>query len=178
MRVFFQDRHPILNVGRAALRVVSHAHLLSGHHGADLRPQFLAGILRAPKSPLPFLILRRLLRPVLVEQHLCSLLSPAHLPAQRRNLPVGSPTVVSPALADLAAHEIQAVASGVGFAGGYIRRSDLFPRLPGLLPGRGAFFDLLDDFTTHLLGVCLAPLIVALLRWPFCHAVSLRLSQL
>ena len=50
MRVFFQHRHPILNIGRAALRVVSHAHLLSGHHGADLRPQFLAGILRAPKA--------------------------------------------------------------------------------------------------------------------------------
>ena len=50
MRVFFQHRHPILNVGRAALRVVSHAHLLSGHHGADFCPQFLAGILRAPKA--------------------------------------------------------------------------------------------------------------------------------
>ena len=50
MRVFFQDLHPVLNVGRAALRVVSHPHLLSGHHGADLRPQFLAGILRAPKA--------------------------------------------------------------------------------------------------------------------------------
>ena len=50
MGIVFQDLDPILNVGRAALRVVSHAHLLSGHHGADLRPQFLAGILRAPKG--------------------------------------------------------------------------------------------------------------------------------
>ena len=129
-------------------------------------------------ADLPFLVLRRLLRPVLVEQDLCSLLSPANLPAHRFDLAVGSPPVVSPAFADLAAHEIQAVASGVGFAGCNIRRSDLFPRLPGLHPGRGAFFDLLDNFTAYLLGVCLAPLIVGLLRWPFCHVASLRLLQL
>ena len=96
----------------------------------------------------------------------------------REILAVGSPPVVSPAFADLAAHEIQAVASGVGFAGCNIRRSDLFPRLPGLHPGRNTRLDLLDDFTTHLLGVFLAPLIVGLLRLPFCHVVSLRLSQL
>ena len=50
VRVFFEDRNPILDIGRAALRVMSDADTLPGHHGADLGPQFLAGVLTRPKA--------------------------------------------------------------------------------------------------------------------------------
>ena len=45
-----KNLHPILDIGRAALRVMSHAHALPGHHGADLGPQFFAGVLRRSKA--------------------------------------------------------------------------------------------------------------------------------
>ena len=50
VRVFFEHRNPILDIGRAALRVMPHAHALPRHHGADLGPQFLAGVLRRSKA--------------------------------------------------------------------------------------------------------------------------------
>ena len=50
MRVFFKHLHPILDIGRSALRVMAHAHALPGHHGADLGPQFFAGVFRRSEA--------------------------------------------------------------------------------------------------------------------------------
>ena len=44
-RVFFEHLHPMLDVSGSTLRVVPHTHALPRHHGADLGPQFFAGIL-------------------------------------------------------------------------------------------------------------------------------------
>ena len=52
VRVFFEHLHPILDIGRAALRVMSDADPFPGHHGADLGPQFFAGVLRRSKARL------------------------------------------------------------------------------------------------------------------------------
>ena len=48
-RVFFEHLHPILDIGCSTLRVVPHAHALPRHHGADLGPQFFAGVLGRSK---------------------------------------------------------------------------------------------------------------------------------
>ena len=50
MGVFFKHLYPILDIGRAALRVMSHAYALPGHHGADLGPQFFAGVFRRSEA--------------------------------------------------------------------------------------------------------------------------------
>ena len=48
-RVFFKHPHPLLDVSGSTLRVVPHTGALPRHHGADLGPQFSAGILGRSK---------------------------------------------------------------------------------------------------------------------------------
>ena len=47
--VFFEHPHPMLHIGCSALRAVPHTDALPRHHGADLGPQFFAGMLGRSK---------------------------------------------------------------------------------------------------------------------------------
>ena len=68
-----------------------------------------------------------------------------HLAAPGLDLAVGSPAHVAVAALLLDGGEVQAVASRVGASGIDVRGKHALARPPGLLPGRGALADLLDD---------------------------------
>ena len=68
-----------------------------------------------------------------------------HLSAPGLDLAVGSPAHVAVAALLLDGREMQAVPSRVGASGIDVRGQHALARPPGLLPGRGALADLLDD---------------------------------
>ena len=113
---------------------------------------------------LALLVLCGSCRPIREKQDLRPFLAFANLPARFFDLGVGTPTVVSPAIADTPAHQVEAVAARVGFAGREVLRADLLPRLPRLLPRCNSRLDLFDEFLADFLGVVFPALPKGFLR--------------